>query len=115
MMKIDAYNFGKIDIGGKHYTSDVIISPDSIKDAWWRKAGHRLHIEDLDYVVSLKPDVLVVGTGYYGRMVVPHETKVFLETKGIEVRSMCTSEAVKEFNKLQQNYARIVAALHLTC
>ena len=114
-MRIDDYDFGKIDIEGKHYTSDVIISPETVKDAWWRKTGHRLHVEDLDDVVRANPDVLVVGTGYYGRMVVPDETKVYLQTKGIEVRVMRTSEAVEEFNRLQQNYARIVAALHLTC
>ena len=114
-MRIEAYDFGKIDIAGKRYTSDVIISPERIKDAWWRKAGHRLDIEDLDDVVMAKPDVLVVGRGYYGRMVVPDETRAFLETQGIEVRAMRTCEAVDEFNRLQRKYARIVAALHLTC
>lgn len=114
-MKVQTYDFGKINIEGKTYTSDVIILPEAVKDSWWRKEGHRLQIEDLTDVVEAKPDVVVIGTGYYGRMAVPAETKSFLESKGIEVRAVETSKAVKEFNKLQQQMGRIVAALHLTC
>lgn len=114
-MKVQAYDFGKIDIEGTTYTSDVIILPEEVRDSWWRKEGHRLHIEDLTDVVDAKPDVVVIGTGYYGRMAVPAETKSFLESKGIEVRSAETSKAVEEFNRLQQQMGKIVAALHLTC
>jgi hypothetical protein len=42
-------------------------------------------------------------------------TKEFLTNKGIRVEIANTSEAVTRFNALQQDCARIVAALHLTC
>ncbi len=57
----------------------------------------------------------VIGTGYYGRMQVPEETIESLRAAGVEVRIAKTSEAVAEFNLLQRDCARIVAALHLTC
>lgn len=114
-MKVQSYGFGTINIGGKTYTSDVIILPEKVRDSWWRKEGHSLHIEDLTEIIEANPDVLVIGTGYYGRMAIPPETKSFLESKGIEVRIAETSDAVKEFNQLQKNIGRIVAALHLTC
>lgn len=114
-MKITHYEFGRIDVEGKTYTCDVIIASGHVKDGWWRKEGHRLHIEDLDEVVAARPQVLVVGTGYYGNMVVPQKTKAYLNSKGIEVQSFKTGDAIKAFNGLQQEYARIVAALHLTC
>lgn len=114
-MKVDAYDFGSINIDGTTYTSDVIVLPDKVRDAWWRKEGHNLAIGDLTEVIDAKPDVLVVGTGYYGRMTVPTETKSFLQSKGIELRMARTREAIVEFNKLQQDMGRIVAALHLTC
>ena len=114
-MEVNDYDFGRIDVEGQTYTSDVIIYPDRVRDSWWRKEGHRLHIEDLDEVVEARPDVLVVGTGYYGNMVVPGETKDYLESNGIEIKACRTGDAVKEFNRLQRKYARIVAALHLTC
>ncbi len=57
----------------------------------------------------------MIGTGYYGHMQVPEETLASLRTAGVEVRVSKTSEAVAEFNRLQKDDARIVAAPHLTC
>jgi len=48
-------------------------------------------------------------------MKVPQETLAALSQAGIPVRLAKTGDAVSEFNRLQQEYARIVAALHLTC
>ncbi|RLI41160.1 hypothetical protein DRO69_11945, partial [Candidatus Bathyarchaeota archaeon] len=64
---IDSYDFGVIVIKGKRYTSDVIVLPEKVIDGWWRKEGHSLHMEDLKEVIERepKPEVLVVGTGYY--------------------------------------------------
>ncbi len=114
-MKISAYRFGSIDVEDKTYTRDVIILPRRVKDSWWRQQGHRLNIADLDEVISSEPQVLVIGTGYYGRMEVPAETREYLKSRGIEIYCLPTRDAVKEFNRLQQKYARVVAALHLTC
>jgi hypothetical protein len=114
-MRISNYEFGKIAIADKIYTSDVIIAPEQVIDSWWRKQGHNLQIEDLDDIVKAKPELLVIGTGYYGRMQVPLETKQYLKEQGIKVLEANTRDAVTEFNELQKEYARIVAALHLTC
>jgi hypothetical protein len=114
-MRISEYEFGKIAIDDKTYTSDVIIAPEKVIDSWWRKEGHNLNIEDLDDIVKASPEILVIGTGYYGRMKIPEETKKYLEDHGIKVRLSKTSDAVTEFNELQKKCARIVAALHLTC
>jgi len=114
-MQIDQYRFGHIAIEGHSYDADVIIFPGHVQDHWWRKEGHRLAREDLETVLTEKPEVLVVGTGYYGRMQVPAETIDSLRSAGIDVRVETTNEAVAEFNRLQRECARIVAALHLTC
>ena len=114
-MNIDAYEFGRIDIGEKTFTSDVIVLSDEVLDSWWRKEGHRLQFEDLEAVVRAKPEMLIIGTGYFGRMAIPEETRKQLDALGIELVTEKTGKAVKEFNRLQQQYARVVAALHLTC
>ncbi len=115
IMKLDDYEFGRITVNGAAYTADLIITPDSIIDSWWRKQGHSLHIDDLDAIVRAKPDVLVVGTGYFGRMTIPNETRKYLDAQGIDLTALKTRDAVDEFNRLQKRYAHIVAALHLTC
>lgn len=113
-MRIEAYSFGKVTIDGKTYTSDVIIYPDRVDAAWWRKEGHLLQVADLSEVIREKPDVLIVGTGCYGVMKVPRETTEALSGEDIEVHAVKTSEAVQLFNTMPDD-KKAVAALHLTC
>ena len=112
---IDSYDFGKIVIDGKQYTSDLIIFPNQVMSDWWRKEGHRLHIKDLDEVMKEKEEVLVVGTGYSGLMKVPTEAKEFIESEGFELIIQPTKEACKTYNSLTKSGKKVIAALHLTC
>lgn len=114
-MKVTSYDFGKIDIDGITYTSDVIITPEAIEASWWRKEGHRLQLDDLTSVLAASPDIVIIGTGFYGRMAVPLETLKALHARGIKTHVSRTGEAIEALNRLQQEAARVIAALHLTC
>ena len=114
-MVIDHCTFGHIGVGGHEYDADIIIFPDHVQERWRRRQGRRLDQEDLETVIAKTPHLLVIGTGYFGRMQVPEETLATLRAEGIEVRVSKTSDAVAEFNRLQKDCASIVAALHLTC
>jgi hypothetical protein len=111
---IKGYEFGRIIIGGETYTKDVIIYPDRVQAAWRRRNGHRLDMEDLKDVLAEKPDILIIGTGSSGLMSVPAETLASLQSRGIDVFSYRTADAVKLYNSTPKSY-KIVAALHLTC
>ncbi len=66
---IEKCNFGKIVVEGRTYDSDLWIFPDRrVQDSWWRKDGHRLRREDISALIATRPEILVVGTGIYGRM-----------------------------------------------
>jgi len=112
---INSYNFGSIRIDDHDFSADVIIFPERVSSPWWRATGHNLTTDDLAEVLDSPPEVLVIGTGYYGRMEVPNATLRALQEKGIEPRVSDTRHAVEEFNRLQQQSAAVVAALHLTC
>lgn len=114
-MHIDGYEFGGVSVDGQRYRNDVIVTPEKVIDGWWRREGHCLYMEDLAVALEAHPEFMVIGTGYYGKMKVPTETRQQLERKGITVLTADTKQAVNEFNQLQQNNARVVAALHLTC
>jgi len=114
-MKIEAYSFGRIIVDGREYHSDVIIHPDRVENNWWRREGHRLAMEDLSAVLADPPEVLVIGTGHDGRMMVPVDTLKRLRAGEIKVVVDRTGDAVEEFNRLASKHQRIVAALHLTC
>lgn len=111
---IDSYDFGRIVIDGKHYSSDLIVFPDKVRDGWWRKEGHRLNVEDLKDVLEAKPEVLVVGTGNSGLMTILPETRKHVESEGIELIAQKTAEACETFNRLVKS-RKVAAALHLTC
>ena len=114
---IDSYDFGVIVINGKRYTSDVIIFPEKAIDGWWRREGHRLHVEDLAEILNHEPklEVLVVGTGYYGLVKISSEVENTLNSQGIELVAQSTKEAWQTFNRLLNSNKRIAGAFHLTC
>lgn len=114
-MEITRYSFGKIEVDGQTYTADVIVTPERVVDTWWRKQAHSLAVGDLAEIMGATPKILVVGTGYYGRMAIPEETRRHLRVQGLQLREARTGEAVAESNRLQRESARVVAALHLTC
>ena len=114
-MEITRYRFGEIEIDGRTYTADMIITPERVVDTWWRKQSHSLEAADLAEVMTARPEILIVGTGYYGRMTIPDETRRYLQAQRVRLRAAHTGKAVQEFNRLQRDSARIVAALHLTC
>ena len=81
-MHIDHYNFGQIGIDDHSYDADVSVFPDHVQERWWRREGHRLARQDLETVLADVPQILVIGTGYYGRMKVPEETIDSLRAAG---------------------------------
>ncbi len=112
---IDTSQFGKITIQGKSYTTDIQIFPDGqVADGWWRKHGHRLTLPDLDALLASKPEVLVVGTGVYGRMLPENGLQAILKGMGIDIILAPTDQAVQHFNRLF--FERPTAGgFHLTC
>ena len=112
---IESYDFGRITINGIVYTKDVIITGEKTMAGWMRKEGHLLQVADISQAVEESaPEVAIVGTGYDGMMSVPEETKLYFQTKGIELFVKKTSEACDLFNVLSKT-KRALAALHLTC
>ncbi len=114
-MEIESYDFGRIVIAGQTYTSDLILLPDRVLPNWWRREGHTLHPDDLKEVLEAHPPVLVVGTGYVGRMRVLPECEALLSRQGIRLIARETREACRTYNELRRAGQKVAAALHLTC
>lgn len=114
MSFINRYQFGKITIDGKTYTSDLILFPDKILQNWRREKGHTLSIKDLSNIIEFKPDVLIIGTGMFGLMHVSDNTIAKLKHYGINhISIQKTKDACEKYN--QEKYIEKVAALHLSC
>jgi len=115
-MRIDAFSFGSISIDGVDYSNDVIILPDGVRAPWWREAGGHVYAPgDLQEVLDAAPEVVVLGTGYFGRVRVEDTTLEALTAAGSEVVVERTGRAVEAFNRLADEGRDVAAALHLTC
>ncbi len=114
---INSYNFGVMVIDGKRYTSDLIVLPERVIDGWWRREGHKIYTEDLKEVLDCKPppEILVIGTGYFGLVKVTPEVEKSLKAHGIKLIIQPTAEAYKTFNRLLSSGKRVAGAFHLTC
>jgi len=113
-MNIDSYSFGKMVIEGQSFDTDLIIYPERVDASWWRKAGHRVELEDLTAVLAANPEVLIIGTGYMGLMSVPEELRKELIKKNIGLYVENSRRAVEIFNLIQAK-KKTIAAFHLTC
>ncbi len=115
-LRIDGYSFGEMTVGGKLFTSDLIIHPDGrIKDNWRRVQGHKLLPEDIATVFETAPEKLIIGTGASGQMSVSEGVLDLCSKRGIEVEVCRTTEAVMRFNKAADKDTTIAACFHLTC
>jgi len=115
MARITDYRFGKVKVDGKLYHRDVLVFGDEILSPWIRREGHSLCSEDLAWLVPRRPRVLVLGTGAFGRLKVPEETREWLNSRGIELVALPTEKAVGEYNRRVETTGRVACGLHLTC
>jgi len=115
-LRIDHYSFGRMTVGGREFTSDLIIHPDGrIVNNWWRKEGHNLVLEDIAGLLESFPNRLIIGTGNSGVMAVEPRVLELCRKRGIEVEALPTKEAVKRFNEAVKGNASLAACFHLTC
>lgn len=115
-LRIDKYSFGKMTIGGKEFTSDLIIHRDGrIQDNWWRKQGHNLIPEDISIIFDSKPEKLIVGSGAFGLMKASDDVLNLCKKRGIEVEICRTPAAVTRFNEVTEAGRAVAACFHLTC
>ena len=117
MHRITDYEFGRVVVDGQTYRADLLILPGATISDWWREESHVLAVADLWEIERLddRPAVLVVGTGAYGMLDVPAETRAWLAGRGIELLDLPTTEACTRYNALAAQGVRVSAALHLTC
>jgi len=115
---INHYEFGKIIVNNKIYTSDIIICCSNIIPNWWRKEGHKLHLSDIkDLLEKSKPKILIVGCGANSVMEVLDEVKTYCLNHNITLYSLNTYDAINLYNKLvsENKIQEIVFCAHLTC
>jgi hypothetical protein len=115
-MTIEEYSFGKMVIDRTIYKSDLMIFGEEVRSDWWRKEGHSLCVQDLEWLLSRPMKRLIIGTGKFGRMKIPEVLTLELSQRGIEIEGIRTSKAIDRFNHfVKENPDSLGGAFHLTC
>jgi hypothetical protein len=115
--RIHRLYFGAINIGGKIYEQDRIVTPYGVSSPWWRPYRHRLELSEFARILEEYPArVVFVGTGWMGMMEIEPEIRRFSLKRKIEVICDRTPRIVELYNLKQQKQREgLLAILHLTC
>ena len=109
--QIKSYQPGVIDINHQLFKHSVIISSSHLT-RWNITSVDQLNMRSFDEIITLKPDILLIGTG--SRLVFPDlETYGHLINNEIGVEIMNTAAACRTFSALSSELRNVVAALIL--
>ncbi len=116
---LEVPTFGVVRIGNKSYTRDVYILANGKvrkrKKKLLRRLGvsnHLISVEELYFVCDPKPDVLFVGIGHSGQVVLGPGCEEYLRTHEIAYHLILTPQLPEAFNGCDRRKAAIV---HVTC
>lgn len=108
--------FGKLVSGGKVARSDTIVypHPGKMNTRWWINNRRSIEPEDLDEVLSAKPEYVVIGSGYMQHISISDAGKECLKREGVkDIFVHKTEEAAKVFNEYYENKNKVIGLFHL--
>lgn len=110
LYQIRSYQPGRIQVNDKFFTTSIIITPNMLIENWQPQTIQELNEDILAPIITLKPDVLLIGTG---STLVLVEASLYgsLINQGIGVEIMSTSAACRTFNALSSENRNVAAAL----
>ncbi len=116
-VKVKYLGFGSVEIDGKRYENDVIVSGGRVEK---RKKKRSKHLKEkyghtpLSLAENIPWDckTLIIGTGESGALPVLEEVKTEAEKRGVTLVIMKTEEACRALEKAG---GKTNAVLHLTC
>jgi uncharacterized protein len=107
---VHSHEPGRIKIGERWLSGNVIVAPDQLIDSWLVAAAAEITVADLESALALEPQIVLLGTG--ASLVWPEADLMSeLAARGIGLEIMSTPAACRTFNVLVHERRRVVAAL----
>lgn len=109
---VDAYSEGAVVVSKETYRSSLILCATDIIDDWPPQTCSELTAQHLQQVVSLEPEIVLLGTGL--KIVFPEDEILQpITTNRIGYEIMDTGAACRSYNFLVAEGRRVVAALFM--
>jgi len=103
------YGAGYVAVNSVRHEKCVVVSPQAVTE-WAVTDFEALTRTDFGFIVELKPEILILGTGATQRFP-PHELARALATTGVGVEVMDTRAACRTYNILASEGRKVVAAI----
>ncbi len=117
--QIEAAAFGSIFIEGREIGNDVILTLDGAilkrKKKLSKKVygtSHTISRREVRFIYEKGAELLIIGTGRYGRVELSDEAMRYLKKKGCRVKLEATHEAIHSWNRAGE---KTIALFHVTC
>jgi len=109
---VRACDDGQITVGQQSYRSSLILTPDRVIPDWRPRRYEEITEQDFDVVLSLQPEIILLGTGSTLRFPpVKLGASILVTGTGFEV--MDTAAACRTYNILLSEKRKVIAALLL--
>ena len=117
--KIEATTFGSITIDGQRIENDVLLRLDGSVKKRKKKlskkvygTSHTISHAEARFIYEKGTELLIIGTGHYGRVELSDEARRYLKKHGCRVKLEATPEAIYTWNAAGEN---TIALFHVTC
>lgn len=112
MVEINTVEFGEVKIDNKIYYSDMVIYWTGDKE--FRPKSDIFELSEFKKMLEKEPDVIVVGTGMIGKLVVDPDVRKLAKTKSIHIYVEPSPKAIELFNAFIADKKHAVALIHTT-
>jgi len=103
------YGAGFVAVNNVRYERCVVVSPQAVIE--WAVSGFEaLTATDFGFIDSLKPEILILGTGATQRFLRPELTRALAAT-GVGIEVMDSRAACRTYNILATESRKVVAAI----
>lgn len=109
---ITACGSGYVEINQTRYSSHLIVSAQAIHTDWCQGGFDSLSASEIDTILSLKPEIVLLGTGEKQHFLHPKHYQA-LTQQNISLDCMTTAAACRTYNILVSEGRSVVAALLL--
>lgn len=114
-----AVGWGHLEVAGLGSGKDFKLWPGGGIPWDWTLTGtsHRTGVKPADCRELLEAgcEIVVIGQGVFSRLAVPAETRDYLQKHNIALYAASTGKAVRRYNRLAEQRARVGGLFHTTC
>ena len=109
---VTGYEDDWVEINAKRFAHSLVVLPESTPQPWKVDAFEDLQSSDFDILASLKPDLVILGTGKKQRFASPRLTANLMSQR-IGVECMDNQAACRTYNILMAEGRKVALAVIL--